>query len=653
MYNDNREVAEKTISTLGQKGGDASDFEKTLSDISMAWSSNVQKIEIRTDVAKFRGPMEEGLKKIVLEINLILVDEGSEETPNKFTASEDAAEDKKQQAQYDKTKASAARAFRWLQDEGVDVGPLAGEWNAIKDDDGSGINLTQALLTLADVEHRLREAVETQRQARQKATEEGMKAVKLLRERLKKLAKKHGDYASFFDSLGDQITDCEGMIASSVLAIVQTGTNKLNEVNGELDRLERANGAQAQDDDKSFQMVEKALGAISTTIKDAALGTCLETKQKVFKHRLKNEVTSDVRKLAPKDALNGYTATNPGEDNAKKSYIVDQPLYTFNSEVDAAIKTARERKKKRDDISREATRIKTMVDEGLTQAPKMIASLQSQIDAASKPGENEEDHSLLVLQRIASVVVEAMKSPAMLDSLEQQVARQELDAEQERLKWEARLDIFDKNEARKAKEAYDSTEKKDRAIKLYERIGTLRKQAEELAQKNKAYKDAISRLLEASYQAEEFIANPYGHKTTSRKKLTKASDLWKRAVGTLVRDVNNLKGVIAGDVTEYNQLHGDDPITLADIEKPLRHLARSFDANRFDKWIEGLESDATSLRDTRAIKEMALRYIRHYQRIAATDPVMPLPKSTPFGVNLNYSDLENQLKNLDLNFQRF
>jgi hypothetical protein len=139
--------------------------------------------------------------------------------------------------------------------------------------------------------------------------------------------------------------------------------------------------------------------------------------------------------------------------------------------------------------------------------------------------------------------------------------------------------------------------------------------AAEKAAKAHDYDEANAKLTEAYRFANEFIDNPYSLKSASSQKLKDLRTQWRTAVGSLLGDLKQLKEAIAAEVK------ADPSVDAGNVNAMIDRVSGSFDPTAFDHVLMTLSEDDPKVA-RRPVKEQGLRYLRSYQSMFASDPLL-------------------------------
>ena len=615
----------KKIEELKGKGGDVTPFVSRLDVVRNAWRDLCSQVSTENQLNSAISDMPTKAGEIVSDIQDILDDTTKD---GKLEKSVEAAEDVKTQKSYAQVTSELQRVIDYFEKEypgGAttyknDLDRITGAVTTQQAGKANKTNVEVLTQKLGE----LKQEITTKQEEIDRLAVAGQEKVKAALERVKKLKKKHGKFEKFFAELSADIQDCVEMTKSSVKAVVELSVNRLS-TGGDLDS-KLADLETTAD----FANVESALTTLKNDIdKDSNLKQCKPTLQKTLQLKLKETFTPDCYKTSPDKALEVL-------DPLKREVA--------QAKLDAqAAADARARIKQLEKDAKTALNSLSKSD-----VPELYASFEGRIKAAASPGQGAEYDSESKLKALIKII-ERVASPEHLDqrtAMEKQAVQNKYDGEKAKLEYEAKLDLFHKNEKRAAKSAHDETPNKDRDDAFYQRMLDAEKEAKKLAGKN-AFAQALDKIDLAIQIARDFAVAPYNSRTSARKALKKLPAKWKKAVGEFVAEVNQLSMAIETEVKQ----NGGQPDASAALNR-IGRLKSMFDPAKFDKVVEHMTAEDTNFTDLRFSKEKGLRFVQMYRMTLGKDPMLALLDGpNPFH-SMALKMLRNGLADLELNLKR-
>ncbi len=623
-YNDGAKEVREKIQELQKKEGDTEPFTKALADEETEYTKTVNGLlgKPASAITPAKDTTVQRLKKIVTDIEAVLGD------TRKLQQSKDSATTKQLQAKGQKLEREIQNALKILA-----LSDPTKAKNYTQDLQNAGSNYDQAHIT----------ELEKVKTKAENANEENANKVKDIKEKattqakeLKDLAGKlergmpilhiggHKDYHPYFESLKGEIQDALAMSESSVLEVAQAGKRKLDELKQKIERMQTENDSK-DPNAKNYAAVDKGIKEIEKLLSSKDLKECKPTAQKVFEHRLKNEVRPKIYALSPEAAL-----ANTG------------PLKEFKKEIAAAIREAQKRTEQRKTLNEDGEKLLKELEE-LDKKSAFRKQLEDQIKGAMKPGEDKEETAILNMKNYERQISQA-KDPQNLLILEQVAHQREFEAEKQKAAWEANKKIYEETTKKDLEEAYNEAEKKTRDGARYKEAGQLYKEALKHAKKEN-YLAANQTIEEATSAALTFIASPQGDNFTARGKLPKIYKGWQQAVSAFLANISALKKKITEVAATDPSVDPKNAIAALDL------AARSFDARMFDQTIKDITDKDATLTKIRVAKENGLRYLRQYRNVLDTDPVIEHLRENPF-TQFTTVMLEDKIRDFELSLLR-
>ena len=433
---------------------------------------------------------------------------------------------------------------------------------------------------------------------------------------------KNKQYEPFFAALAVQIEDARALADSPLKAVVDSAATAFDAIEKEIQSLEAEAGNKAST--VSFDATEAKINEITKLLDDDKLKTCLPTKRGVLEFRLTKEVVPASRKQAPALALS-------------------TTLAEFEKEVRAQIGLATTASTARGEITKDATKRRSEL-ESVIGAPQLKAALLKRINAAAQPAEGGEASSAQELLAIEQTIKEVIGSPELLATAEARTRQVDFEDSMAKRKWDGGIAVFRKDTLREAAAAAKEAAKTGTVNRTlyFKQLGPALKAAEKAA-KAGDYDEANAKLTEAYRWANEFIDNPYSLKSASSLKLKGLTTQWRSAVGALLGDLKQLKEAIAKEVK------ADPSVDASNVDAMIDRLSGSFDPTAFDHVLETLSEDDPKVA-RRPLKEQGLRYLRSYQSMLASDPLLlRVAEQTFHPVSLR--GLRDTLTAIDFNLQ--
>ncbi len=596
-FDDQRNIVTTRLKDLEEAEGDVKAFEDRINSA----ASKLKRMYAVEKADAIQTIFDEARTALVATLNDIEDILGDEEVLEKYVAT---SKDKKLRAQYAKIKAAVRKELDYLLEEGyAKLAELKSEVDIVD----SRIELQERMqkpflerfvTDMQAVGTLVAKAKQEQTQLRSADKTKGKKAAKARQKELAEVRKKFGKFKAYLDGFGGDIDDCLAMLESSAAVIVKNAVTRLEgEVKDQLAAL-AAN--------TDLQKVVDDLKALASQVNDANLKKCMDTRYRILKGRLEQEIKTDCYASEPSHALT-------------------KVLAPFKTEVEQAVNEAGKRQARRTKIDERVKELGTKMARQkalFANAPSVKKGLVGQLKSATTVRENSETQSenlLAMIEKRLDLLIEDAKSGD--GKLCLQWEQQERQAEQANLlakeKWDSTLAIFWSNEWRQAEQAYRSHPVESCDESRWEALKKAMDQAKKTGSKQGLYDIALKQLDQARTLAREFAANPLNAKATGLVWLGRLSRRWKMQVRLYVKDVNNLVKKIKETVAN------DSSIDVGKATAPLTSIAHGFDPAIFDDAIDDLESKE-DVATRRKAKEEGLRYVRSYQRLLARDPVLAL-----------------------------
>ncbi|MBL8797296.1 MAG: hypothetical protein JNM56_25565 [Planctomycetia bacterium] len=633
-----REQVEMELQRLDAQEGDTEPARQRLEQAQLQWDSGIG------ELLSNEGKTVAALREAVLpELQQILEAVQNDLTVEQLQGSKDRKVARGKWQTYLKTRKAAEDGLHAVKvDDPVKAGQVLQTRPVLIDD--PNLLTEQILQGIEAYKQRVLIALEENQTEVRTATQRTQRLAAGLLQDLARLEKAHPNFKPFLTSLRDEIEDCLGLVDSKALTvIVEAETRLTNVIRPKIQTLQQENGDNAPQGTKNFKAVDEKLTALKKKIKDDAnLKECLPSKLAVLLYRLEKELPGECRKVTAAHALDNLLT--PFETTA----------------IDPALALALEAHNARERIARAVEVLKRRLAQ-LTDAPKLKASLEKRLTAASKPGENGEANALFQLDLIAKQLDAVLPGPNpqpgdvtrakdTRSQLEQRAAEEEFKNQQAVQQWEASVRIFEHNTKRGLDEVRKNTPEGMRNETLYQAILTLFETAQKDAKAGN-YVVANDRLREATSMAVYFTANPLGARATARNNLLQVNARWKEVVGKLVRDLNELREAVKKDRDASGQVE-QQAVNLDQVNTTLGRVARAFDATRFEGIIGDLTNDKSNLATRRAAKEDGLRWVRTYRQQLQSDPVLAHLNANPFQKQFSLRPLAGELNNLETNLLR-
>jgi hypothetical protein len=559
---------------------------------------------------------------------LINNDGGSLDTNKQDTAKQ------ANRAKFDELAAATVKAIKSLAlDDKSKAGGFAGELTTLKNAaqfEASDKNVTDLEALKEKVDKGARDIAKDVGDR----SKEVRKKLGILRKLIDALAKKNKDYKAFFDSMYDKLTDCEGLANSSLIRVIERAEQAVArlepEINGLNTELNQKKGP------ANFEAVEKKTKELLEKIsKDKNLQKCMPQRQKVLEYRLEKDLKKQLLGMSPEK---GLAELQKFDDNQ------------IGPAADEALTAASKREK----LIEDGKKLKTEAAK-LTDAPRLMQELVGRIDSAMSPAEGSEANSRLELDKVERLITSALDNPDTLADLEQKAYDNAFEQERNKNAWDAETDIFEKNEQRNAKSAYDGTDSNSRDDQRYKEIDRHYSSAKKQA-KNGNYTVARDDLYQATRAARDFIQNPLGGRTSERKNLQKVYNRWKSAIGSYLGQIENVKSAVRKDVDLANKEATDQsnpaPYDLAKIDSVIDRLYRIFDARMFDQPIKVLTAEDSSLTACRRERESALNNLRGYRELLSNDRLLAYVRTNPFFTDFSTRPIQDAIADFELNLLR-
>ncbi len=526
-------------------------------------------------------------------------------------------------------------------------------------------------------------------------------------EALKKSAKKslkskhYAFFSPFFEALDQDLKDLTGMLESSSVKTVQTSIVELtalakrvvrlqNEVNTkpEGDRREAAqtllgkNDEGLSDDESdmglgflfseaakvtpNFRLVMEAISAISSDLKDKNLGQCMPVQKAMLDEDFKN-LQKTVNQQEPVEAFADLRAFSQRlTDAIARAALAAERRQQFWKVELPAVET---KFKTLSGFTPDSLRGKL---EKFRKEPKAYFSeLENRIKGVkgliSEP--QKEQKALDDLAKILTDIQAVMDAdenmlPEQLVAKEKEAQAREFQQEKEATQWKALVRDFKRMDLERAETAVNEAEGGDKSqIKDLKRM---LKQAEDIFGDTGNFIGAVELLNNAKQYAARVRNHPQGLKAASRDELPKVLAHWKTAVAQFNSSVDAVIKNIhdADDDAGVSVLMGEEEDEGVQAAKRLAEaiaksvdllsgLKKLFNANVMDGPIAVLTSKRAAVKEKRAARELALKYVRSYGDLLRNDPVLLklLQKDRPFG-SVDFYGLNAALRDLDLNVQR-
>jgi hypothetical protein len=433
---------------------------------------------------------------------------------------------------------------------------------------------------------------------------------------------KNKQYEPFFAALALRIEDARALADSPLKAVVESAATTFDALEQEVRSLEAEAGNKAST--ASFDAMEAKINQITKLLDDDKLKTCLPSQRGVLEFRLTKEIIPASRKQAPSLAM----ATT---------------LANFERDVRTQLGLAATATTLRGEISKDADKRRSEL-EALVGAPQLKTALRNRINAAARPAEGEEASSVQELLAIQQTLKEVIESPELLATAEARTRQVYFEDSMAKRKWDGSIAVFRKDTLREAAAAAKEAAKTGTVNRTlyFKQLAPALKAAEKAAQAGD-YDEANARLTEAYRFANEFIDNPYSLKSASSLKLKGLRIQWRSAVGALLGDLKQLKAAIATEVK------ADPSVDASPVNTMIDRLSGSFDPTAFDHVLEALSEDDPRVA-RRPLKEQGLRYLRSYQAMLASDPLLlKVVEQTFHPVSLRR--LRDTLTAIDFNLQ--
>ncbi len=631
QFNKRAKVTGTLIQQLAKAKGDTAPHQKNLDDARAAWDKELDRLlatqgVTADDIDRAYKIADQAVLAVARAVDNILKDGTA------LGQSQAVAENKDKQEQYNKLIIEVQKRVKHLEQDDPGrakvlreqrLDPLLTE---VKNNGFQEAHLGR-LKTIHEVlEQTLAYTKETNGDLAGKARQQA-EAVK---QKALELKSKNKDFAAYLDGLVQRADDCVGMTGAKTQkktkktttdvagTVVDAALKELKKLDTEID--EAAQG---------IAEVAKKLKELREELDDKEFKACVPSRRAVLLHKMRKELRDTCRGMSPQKAL----ATPDG------------PLAAFEAELKTAQEAATKAGTKRKTIAEDADKLLEGLDKSLKDASHFKKGIEARLKRAKKPNEGGEANSELELKAIAQILEDAKDDDRRM-ALESKARLDEQNNEQAKKDFEAACDVFEKNDLRLAKEAFDATPKRDRDPGPLRDIRAGYKDAKKTA-KQGGYVVAKEKLAEIGRQARAYAGNPMGARTTARNNLKKVNAKWKQAVAAYVRAVGELKKSVEDEATTL----GIDANGVKAAQKQLDRLAALFDASRFDKAIKVINDDATDLTQLRMWKEVGLRRLRRYRELLKKDPMLDYISPNPF-TDFTLDGLEGRLKDLELNLLR-
>lgn len=439
-----------------------------------------------------------------------------------------------------------------------------------------------------------------------------------------KLAKDNPTFKDYFAGLQADVLDCAAMAGSSVLKVVNSANQRLS-AGGDVFETLTAMGAS-----KAFGAVDKLLKELRAILDgNQDLKTCTPSIRDSLALRLSEQVLSDCYRSTPE--------------------LAEQTLTGFKKVVETAAATASRAAQARVDIKRKRDEATNLLNQ--RDFPPLHALFVARIEQAATPAEGSESDCINKLDVVIEMLTRFAAGGPQVDAQQDQMALQfqanAFAQEKAGIEWVVRLDLFEKNELRKAKTAYDENSKTHDETRM-KAIKRLLEEAKELALKG-VKTQAVLKLEEAIAMAKAFIASPHNATTMARNSLQAVAVKWKGVVAAFATRINAL-------ATEIDAAGAADPsadvASVTQATTAVRGLTMSFDPQMFDTVVDAMVAPKVLMPQLRKFKEDALNSVRRYQAVVANDPLLHhMEAGNPFR-QVSLKPLRDALADLELNFKR-
>ncbi len=426
------------------------------------------------------------------------------------------------------------------------------------------------------------------------------------RQKIEKLKSANKDNEGFFNTLADELTGISGTAGATVIGLINAGIEQLTAFETRLDthvtEFGKPNGI-------NFARIKERQLALAKALAVKELAEYLPLAHAALE--------TDVLRVLP-----GRLKTMTPQEGMAELDELERKLKELQDKLAGA-------KGRYANLGKSAELARQGLQAIATDAPELFKSLKGRIDAAEKAGKGDVDSAELELKTI-TLLLDSAKDPAKASKMELTVKRDQLQAEQDKIEFEAALDVFEKNIQRQAAGVYDKTDSSERNGPLYGQIEELRKGAVKQAEKG-AYTMAREQLRLAESAARSFMENPFVLAVASRKALRQCNVTWQSAISGYLKDVATLRQLVlegcAAD-TAYAE-EGMAEAAAARLD-PLRSL---FNAAAFTAATETLAEkpkDVNNQGDRRALKEQAILVVRRYQSVLSENRILRAAEDSPF-----------------------
>ncbi|WP_077032601.1 hypothetical protein [Pelomonas sp. KK5] len=435
--------------------------------------------------------------------------------------------------------------------------------------------------------------------------QEVSRKVTLLTGQIDTLRKANKDNEAFFNGLADELTGINGMACSTVITLMNAGILQLDAFKLKMDGIVAEFG---KPDGANYKRIKERQEALAKALEAKDLAAFQPLAHAALETEVKKVLPGKLKTLSPDEGVAELTR-----------------LETRLRELTAA---AAEAKTRYEGLGAKATEAKQALQAIKTDAPGLFASLNGRIEAAEKAGKGDANSSELELRTIA-LLIESAKNADKRDKMEATVQKNKLAAAQDKVEFEAALDVFDKGLSREAKGVYDGVDSGERNASLYGQVAELRSAAAKQAEAG-AYALANEQLRLAQSAARSFIENPFSVASTSRKALLKCNESWQSAVSAYLKQVGELKKAVADACAGDPGYTPETTKKALDVLEPLGTL---FNAGTFGQAAETLSVKPENVDrqgDRRELKEHAIVQLRRYLALLDEHRILKAAAENPF-----------------------
>lgn len=647
LANDEIAAATLKINELGKKSGDVGPFQDALDKLQSGWNKSLTSSTFLT-VKEFDDAFDEFKKQLAAQVVTPITDMLAEPGGLPLLKESQKAAESKETVKVLKQNLSEVSAMIKLMSKDElayqFLGPMVAlptfadpviqtattEFDRIKDELAKDpIRDLEALgRAIAKLGGNVTTVMENLDKERVKLSQTAKASLLECSNSLNSLKGSHKPFEPFFMALTGRVSDLGSMAESKICSTVEQCIQTASELKSkEINPLVSA-----------FTAIDEILNNIKINLNDSDLKTQLPEKYKILNFRFEKEIKLDLYKKGP---VAGKAAV--------EQFLVD---------IRAAVQNAKDAVRIKEEIKRLASECKSKL-ELMTDAPHLQSSYQGIISSASSPAEGGEASAL---QRLRSTLgqIEKLISPEAAGvrlEMEKNTREQETKAKLRLEQYKSACDVLDKNQIRQAEERKNGMESDEVNLDLYKQIAELRDEADKMLKKG-LVDTAFEKLEAARTTALQFLNNPFSVQVTARQNLSKVGVRWAQTVNTFVKSMNALQTAVMDSMTEENKAT-PDKFDIPAVMKPLSEATRSFEATKFDNYIQTIVSelgkekiDLAAVKAYRAAKEDALRFVRAYQTIVEKDPVLQSAASNPFGVDVMLRSVGEALRDLEVNLRR-